>query len=680
MAYEATADTKTPVEQYDDVYRPTEAEEQIILDTYGYLDEMIRKRDATYPELNDRTLLSYIDDGDKRLNSYTHPRDAYDPPKDEWQSNVALPTIKDKGMKILAGFSLEPPDMDIKAYFKSDMPDVSRADISKWLIVGSYMHDSNPVLDSFWSAWEAMRAGTVVEYEGYMRTTVKQKFIKKYDIETGKIEADEREVTVEDRCFSHIVPLTEFFVSSFYTHDVQLQDRVAWVRNVSEEKAMMEFGRNPMWKYVKTKSQLKSISNAEVESFYHKSRWDSRVDENTYEIVRMYCKAKDSYIILVNGILMLDAPLVWKYNGRKVYPFAKSIWMPFINKNFFYGQSFADHMSGLYDEYNTLWNTMTDNQYRRMVKALLVGQVNLDALNLEDEYITNSTKISVPDVNQVKEMTVGGIDNADVTMLKLVAQALDDAAPSMPSILGNKKATAREVQIANDRLNELKSLYAEMIVDLWRQKYQLRLANIQQNYPVKQVVYNEETGTTSKKPRTYFIEGATLNAKTGEVGTLAVVFDNIRNKQKAAQQIAIDEKQMQQAGIKFKKIIVPTGYLDNMETQITVVASSTFKQSLGSKQANFLEKVDTLQKIFPQYFLAMSETLIGQLAEAYGDNPAQYEQAIQNFKQQMLQAQQAKQKAGAAPAGGPGQPPAAPGAPAGAPPPSGPPTIPPTNQ
>lgn len=642
MAYSEDSEGKNISEE---MYTPTAEEQNIVREVYGHLDDMITKRNAPYPEFNDRTLAQIIDDSDKRLNAYTFPRDAYDPPKEEWQSNIALPTIKDRQMKILAGFALQPPDIDMKTYLQNKIPDVNRAEISKWLVTGSYMSKSNPTLESFWEGWESSRAGTVIKYEGYMRATMPQKFIKSYDIETGKIEYDERDVTVEDDCFSYLMPLTELYISSFYQPDIQKQDRLAWVRNVSAEQAEQEFGRNPKWKFVKTKKQLAGLSNADVDTFYFKSRWDSRVEENEYEIVRMYCKLKDSYQILINGVLMLDAPLVWRFNGKKIYPFAKSIFAPFTTEKFFYGQPLADHMAGLYDQYNTLWNTMSDNQYRRMVRALLVGRVNADALNLEDEYITNSTKITVEDVTQVVPMPVAGLENADVTMLKMISQSMDEAAPSMPSILGNKKATAREVVIANDRQNELKSLYAEMIVDLWVQKYRIRLANIQQNYPQKRKVYDKKTGEVTEQARTYIIEGATLDRVKNEVGTLAVVFDDIPKAKQAelAKEIAAEEKQMQEQGLKYKKIVVPTDYLDNTENQVTVVSASVWKQSLGYKQATVLEKIDTLQKVFPQYFLALSDTLVGEVAAAYGDNPAQYEQAIQNFQKRMAEAQKAQQ-------------------------------------
>lgn len=618
-------------------YRPTEEERAIIDESYDHLDKMITLRNSAWPEFNDRTLVNYMNDSDRRLNAYVPSRDAFDPPKDAWQSNVSLPTIKDRQLNILAGFALSNPDMQMLAMGNSQLPDVDRADVAKNLVLGSYQEQTDTSLESFWQSWEGFRAGTILVYEGYLKTVLKQKYIKSYDIETGHVEYDEREVTVDDRCYSYLMALTELYISDFHINDIQEQPRLAWVRYLSEEQGQIEFRKYPNWKYVKTRAQH---SAADPDSLYFKNRWDPRVGENDYEVVRMYCKYTDTYRIIVNGVLLLDAPMLWRVNGIKVYPFAKSICYPFVTKNFFYGQSFADHIKGLYDEYNTLWNTMTDNQYRKMVRPILVGRVNTDALNLEDSLITGGqTKITVEDISQVKELSVEGINGADVQMLNIVAQSLDQATPSLMSFLGNRKATAREIVMAQDRLSELKSIFAEMLISLWQQKYRLRLANIQQNYPKPRTIF--EGGKTKKLYRTVTIENVTLNRANGDVGTLSITFQDIPKKKQARleQDIQVIEKQMQDAGLKFKKMYIPTDYLDNVHVQITMIPAAVYKETLGYKQASVLDKIGVIAKMFPQYFIAAQKEFFAQVATAYGDNPAKYEAAVQQLKEQMAQAQ-----------------------------------------
>lgn len=630
-------------------YRPSIEIQNVTKAAYDDLDYMVDKRVQNYPEFNDRSLLSFLDDGHKRLNAYVVPRDAYDPPKEDWQSNVILPTIKDKQMKIMAGFALNTPEMDMRVFGDDKTPDIARAEIAKNLVTGSYQQETNPILDAFWEAWSMASSGTVIVYEGYLKTKLPQKFIKEYNLETGKIVTEEKEITVDNKCISYIMPLTELYVWDFYTHDVQDQYKLAWARVVNKDKAQMEFGKNPNWKYVKTHAELGE--NADADTFYYRSRWSKLAGKHSYSIIRLYCKMTDTYIVLVNGVLMINTGLLWKINGKKVYPFGKSGWLPFANKDFFYMQSFPDHMMGMFDQYNTLWNTMTDNQYRKAIRAILVGRTNTDSFNLEDEYIAGSTKITVEDVNQVKEMSVTGIDNADVTMLKLVAQSMDEAAPSLPGLIGNKQATAREVVIANDRLQELKSIYAEMISDLWRQKYSLRLANIQQNYPQPELVYDEKTGKTKNVPRTYIIENCTIDKVKGEIGTLSITFQDLSPKKqaRAAQDIAVEEEAMKKQGLNYKKMIVPTDYLDNKQVNIVVQSASVFKQQMGYKQSLILDEMEGMAKFFPQYFVASQSDWFAKFAASYNDSPEKYEAAVQQFQKNAATAQQKTQGGGGMP-------------------------------
>ena len=626
-----------------DSYRPGKEELQVITDVYKAVEDLIEVRDTTYKEFNDRVLTHFVDDGDHRLNTFVIDKDSYDPPKEDWQSNVVLPTIRDKQMKILAGFALSVPEVEVKAYGEDKLLDTDRGEMAKWLIQGSYLEEENSIVENFWESWECASRGTVIKYEGYLKVKAKQKYIKSYDISTGAVEVAEREVDVDDKCISFIVPITEFYPRDFYVHDVQEQDDCAWIRYYSKERATYEFGRYPNWTHVKTKLEM---STASTESEYHKSKWSTRVEgEEDIEIVRYYNILTDSYIIIANGVLLLDAPLLWKVNGKKQYPFAKTIWSPFVTKHFFYGNSFPNLMMGQYDNYNTLWNTLHDKEFRSLVPAILVGMLNRDSFDLEDEWLTGTTKISVADVNQVKVMEQAGVNNADVMMLKLVAQNLEDSAPSLPSLLGNKKATAREIVIADEKLQEMKTLHSELIVDLWRQKYALRLANIQLNYPQPRTIIDPETGKEKTINRTYIIENAELDSVTGERGVLAVQFKKVSKKalKKTEEDLAVEEKMMSMQGINYKKVLIPPNYFDNHMFRMAMIPDSITRVSQARAQASVLEKLASVSQFFPQIFLLNQKEYFEEFAKAYGDNPSKQIQKFEQF-QDKAKAQRAQGK------------------------------------
>ena len=633
---------KQPEKEIRKPYSPTKEEKAIILHTYKMVEELVDTRGKTYPEFNNRTLVQFLDDSDKRLNAYVTPKESYNPPKEDWQANAPLPTVRNKTKKILAGYSLQVPDMTAVAYGETQLVDAQRGDIAMWLVKGSYQQEENSVLENFWESWECFRAGTVMKYEGYLKTRYKQKFITSYDIVTGEIEYDEKEVDVDDKCISFLMPITEFYPRDFSIYDVQDQPDCAWVRYIDKKTFDYELGHYKNAEFVQTQSEW---GQADPESFYNKEKWTSRTAKDKVEVVRYYDKYADVYRIIANGVLLLDAPLLWKINGRKVYPFAKTILEPFVTKNFFYGNSFANIMMSQYDLYNTTFNTMSDKQFRSMVGGLLIGAANRDAFELEDQIVTGSTKIYVDDINQVKPMQSEGINNSDVTFLKIIAQGIDDAAPSLTDIMGNKQATAREIVIAEEKLREMKVLYNEMMVDLWRQKCALRLANIQLNYPQPRMVAEKDKNGKLKETkvyRTFVIENAVLDQATGENGILAVQFRDVKPKdrKKLANEIAIEEKMMKMQGINYKKLIVPTDYFDNYRIQIEIMASSVLKSSQAGLQSAFLEKIDIVSKLFPQIFVMNQREYFIEYARAFGDNPTKYLQKLDQLEAQAKEEQQ----------------------------------------
>ncbi len=635
-------------------YRPSKKDEDLILSVYKKLDEMVEERNRTYPQFNDRTLLGFIDDNEKRLNSYIQTKDSQD--KEEWQANVALPTIRNKMKRMIAGFSLQVPDLEVQAFGENNRLDFNRADTAKWLIKGSYIQEENPVLENFWEAWECAEKGTVIKYEGYLKTRFKQKFIKSYDIRTGQVDFEEREVDVDDKCVSYLMPLTELFISDFSIYDIQDQPELCWVKLYDKDVFEREFGKYPNAKYVKDVGHMET---AEIETYFKKRKF---TDKNQIEVSRYYKKLTDEYIIVASGVLLLDAPLLWKSNGVKVYPFAKAIMEPFTGKHFFYGNALPNILMGEYDIQNTLWNTILDKEFRSLVKPLIIGRANADAFELEDELITRSTKIVVEDIAQVKELPIEGVNQSDIAMLQMMAKGLEESSPTIPDLLSQKQVTAREVVIAEEKMKELKSLYHEMMVDLWRQKYYLRLANIQLNYPQPKEVIDEK-GKSIKVYRTFVIPNAVLEESTNERGYLAIQFKPLTKKDKkpakfitddgktikttqGALKIMEEEQMMKQQGVNYKKVIATLDYLDNYKFNMEVVAESLYKTSLAKMQASVLEKLGAIAKFFPQVFVTNQDEYFTQLSKAYDDDSSKYLKKLEQARTQMANMPPEQQKGG----------------------------------
>lgn len=578
---------------------------------------MIDLRNLTYRQFNDRTLKSYIDDSDKRLNAYVPSSD-----KEDWQANVALPTVRDKLKRILSGYSLTVPELKVTAgriTGELDVASIDRGEIAQKLVKSSYLENENPVIENFWEAWEMAARGTCIKYEGYLNTTFKQKFIKSYDPVTGIVEEDEREVTVDDKCISYLVPLTELYISDFYIHDIQDQPAIAWITYRSLEQFKYEFKKYKNADKVKNSQGLRE----DTSSFYKQDHWGKtdRAGKEKVEIIRYYNRLEDKYIIIANGIILAETPLLWQFNGKKVYPFAKAVLEPFEGKHFFYGKSFPDIMMGQYDLLNAYFNSTMDKGFKNLNPPTLIGRVNQDAFDLEDELLSTDTKIYVDDINQVKPMPIDQVSQADVAMIELLARGIEDSVPSMPHLMQGKEATAREVVITEERMKELRNIYHEMLVDLWRQKYQIRLANIMLSYPVPKTVY--ENGKTEKIYKTFVIENAMLNKDTKERGILAVQFRRLSKaeKREAELDMAAEKEAMATKGVNYRKIILDPGYFDGFRYKMTVIPESLHRTSMARLQATILEELATVATYFPQVFIANQKEYFEDVAKAYGRDP-----------------------------------------------------------
>jgi len=77
-------------------YKPSESDQKVIKYAYDSIRDMLEIKNKTWPEFNNRTLKTFIDDGEKRLNAYVLPKESYSPAKEDWQSNVPLPSIRNQ--------------------------------------------------------------------------------------------------------------------------------------------------------------------------------------------------------------------------------------------------------------------------------------------------------------------------------------------------------------------------------------------------------------------------------------------------------------------------------------------------------------------------------------------------------------------------------------------------------
>lgn len=589
--------------------------------TYADIDQMIGVKTQKYRQFNgpdgDRTWQEYVDDGDRRVNGYTPTREEQG--KEDWQENFFDQFTRSKLRALVASVALQVPEFEWKAVNNKGIYSATRAQLIKELVRFTQQADK-PQMNIFWEAWECAGKGTVIKYDGYIKTKIKRKIITNYDVVTGEVEWKEKEEVINDRPVDLFVSISEFYPWDMGKHDVQDQPKVAWIKNYDEQELEFEFGHYPNFIYVKDKKQVERF-NTSKELYFYES-WKGRVkEEDDYEVVKFYDQLTDSYQIWCNGLDFLIAPLVWG-RGRKRYPFSKTIFEPFDGRNFFAGKSLPHVLEGNQDLRNALMNSMADKEYRSLAKPLLVGLANKDLLDVEDELVNQDNKIYVPDINQVKELPFEGVTAGDVQMLNIVSRMGDITYldQNQQGVQG-RGVTAREILIADENARKVKGIFFTFLEDLWHQKTTNRVTNVLMNMmqPKMEAVIGKEGAETLKEALTlYNISDVTFS--DGTKGTLGVQIVGDKKSLPAVGEIEATENAMEEQGINYKRIALTSDYLDDWELDFKIIPSSLEAKEQAKKAAVFEEKITTEATFFPEYLAANKERRYKDFLDMHGES------------------------------------------------------------
>jgi hypothetical protein len=582
---------------------------------YDEFEYMRNLRNQKWKYFNDRTLRDFIDDSQLRLNGYVPDRESQG--KESWQSNIFHPVTKNKFKAMLAAVALDIPQTKIVAQDENDQRDQNRAEIMRNLIKYSYNQD-NKEEQIFFEAWEAAEKGTVIVYDGYLKNKAKRNIIKSYDPETGDIEYEEEEIEIGNKCVNFIVPLVNLFIKDWSVFDIQKQPSLCWVERMEVDAFKNEFGKYKSVDKVKTSNQL---TDKNVSDTFFKEYWQERTtEEEPIEVIRYYNKGKDEFKIIANGVMLFESPLLLG-KKEKYYPFAKTVFEP-LATDFFYGNSLPNTLMGEQDVINALFNMALDKTYKSMAPALLIGNINKDDFDLEDQNTTIDTKIYVQDIAQVREMPIKGIDQADLKMIELVSRGLDlSSVDSNQQGVAGRGVTAREVVIANENAKKLKGIMYLFLTSLWLQKMKLRLMNILIYYTQPKVA--KVAG--DKKAAEYQSFSVNSELSDGSKGTLNIKMVEDSSQLPTPTDLDIEETAKTiQSGEKNEVIAITSDYLDDWQYDIKIVSDSIYQKESGLTQMKVEEKLRVLGTYFPQLLMMNTEKLANDTIIAFEDEPDEY--------------------------------------------------------
>jgi len=611
---------------------PTKEQTARIKLVYEERTEMINKRDQPYVHFNDRTLKDFIDDSEKRLNAYV--LDKASQGKEDWQANFATRAYANKAKALLAATSRDIPDMRFKAVNTEDQFDHFAADIAKNLVKHSY-NQGNPQEELFFLAWSNVGHGTVLSCEDIQKNIYQKSKIKSFDVMTGDVEEELQEKESYGEPYSWEVPLMNLLIKNFYIRDIQEQPAICLESFYADsERFDAIFGKYPNHKFVKN---LADIKKDEHDTYFHPAWAETCADGKGFLVSRYMNKYKGrrgAYTIIANGVELYNGPMLWtditrKNYGRPVYPIAKTIYEPFADNSFFYGNSQPNSAMGEGDVLNTLYNTSLDKTYRAMVPPLLIGMINKDMMDLEDEVVAGDTKIYVDDINQVKQMDMKGISDSDVKMIDLISRGLDlTTLDPMQEGAAQKYVTARAAIAGDERAKQLKGIFFMFMESLWLQKVRLRLPNILLTYTMPKLIETiGEDGAKklTEKYRMFNVERTELS--DGTRGTLGVEFrskSEMANSKAMRLDVEAEEDRNTFAGMPYEKVIMTYDRLNNLSFDLEIIPETLWQASQAINMAMVLEKTTVVQKFFPEYFAENKEFLFRDLLKVYGDDVSKY--------------------------------------------------------
>ena len=613
-------------------WKPDDAQKARIKFVYDERSVMIVKRDQPYVQFNDRTLKEFIDDSEKRLNAYV--LDKASQGKEEWQANFATRAYANKAKALLAATSRDLPDMHFKAVNDDDQYDHFAADIAKNLVRHSY-YQGNPQEELFFLAWSNVGHGTVLSCEDIQKNVYQKSRIKSFDMMTGDVEEELLEKESYGEPYSYEINLMNLLIKNFYIRDIQEQPAIILESYYADEERFKSiFGKYPNAEFVKDISTMKP---EEHDTYFHKMWHEGLSEKKGYLVSRYmnkYVGRRGSYRIVANGVELYNGPMLWtditrRGYGRPVYPIAKSIYEPFANTDFFYGNSLPNSAMGEGDVLNTLYNSSLDKQYRSLVPPLLVGMINKDMLDLEDEVVAGDTKIYVDDIAQVKQLEMRGITDSDVRMIDLISKGLDlTTLDPQQSGQAQKYVTARSAVAADERARQLKGIFFMFMESLWLQKVRLRLPNILLTYTMPkliEVIGEEGAVKLMQKPRTFNVDRAELS--DGTRGTLGIEFrprEQMADRKGMKLELEAEEENNFLAGKPYEKVIMPYDRLEQLSFDIEIVPETLWQASQAINMALVIEKISLINKVFPEYFAQNKELLFRDLVKNYGDDASRY--------------------------------------------------------
>lgn len=554
----------------------------------------------TYPYLRNRTVTKYVEDSVKRFNEYKE-RPAY---KQQWQSNLAGTTIRDKSIGILSKLASQAMEAKVLSTNELSYVAMKKERVSQALLKGASIKN-NDDFELVYEMLEAETKGTIVGFESWKYGERKVKDVIAYDID-GSIKVKERILKEWNDVWGMLIPLEDVFWGYMFVNHIQKMDEVAWRQVVKWDQFQREFD---MFEDVKLVLPKGSITGSQPNDTIFRVSSDLAADE--VEIFRYFNKATDEYLMIANDVWINPMgkngiqPLIWNH---KKLPLWSAQFEP-IASNFILGKSLPDKMMANADYEDKFLDNVLDRLTIALNAPLVApeGTTSLTETYLQPQNIIQYPQGSTPPTTlEVKEPSQASFNILELLQRRLESSSISAEASGGGGSLGSKTAT--QVSIERAAALELVSLFLKLMEFGIRDKNRLRLANIFQFYTLpihrdskelkfKQVILRNEPLTN------------------GRVGSLQVSIVG-----KVDQNTLNQESQMLEDDV--EKIEITPSFIRDFEADLQIVPSSSVKASKELQQAMELNFQRVMASLYPDKF--NRDAGFEDLLTKFDKNPSKY--------------------------------------------------------
>lgn len=615
-------------------------EKEIAHEAYRYFMNIRDNRNQVFSLFGNMNLMDYVDESVYRYVTSVFERDDIE----DWQGEMHVPMTRNK-INNISGRAIQA--MPIGQIVGKGIGKHRRATILNNLY--EYSEETNKyALTMADMITEAMVKGTAVAYEGHIKEVNLNRKVK----EGGKEIVEKK---VKNKLHTQIVSIEDFYPSNVFVSSIEELTGAAWREVLPRDQFVSKYGT------FEKASMIPEYNLAEKDAFpQYRDDNRLRLEDGTVEVIHIYKRDTDEYIILANGFLLnpiklsngdvVTSPLPFKH---KRLPFF-SMKFEHLSSNFFYGKSMPDKLRESQDQLNIMTNMVYDQSIMALFSPIITSSTDY----IEDDFLRPGRRIAIDtggkSINEsIKELKITPPSGWYQFILgytkNIIEESSVDALSSGSTASLADRTTAKAVELAAAGIASTLSYFGLQIQEGIKDKVTLRIGNILDIYfdksnPVAHKIVGNEIKYLNQAFNEFSIENAELSPdKDGKIRRGKKIIQVYKKSDMPNADDLRAQKLVEKAtsGKNVEIIAIPDTYIQEMfDFDVQVVADKRLEQTQATEQAVAMFKAQTYMQLFPE--MVNKEELAANLMEANGDDPSRFLLSLEEQKEQKQEMQMAE--------------------------------------